>query len=117
MPEVYVDAILKGKSEVKERILLNSGARDAELILPRRVAKKVGVVVKGKVKVFLGREMKGELGFLEVTVQNPETGEKRTRVLETVVLPDRVLDCPLLGIVGQEKLGVTPDTRTGKPIF
>jgi hypothetical protein len=63
MPEVYVDAILKGESEVRVRVLLNSGARNAELILPKRVAKRVGLVVKGKVKVFLGREMKGELGF------------------------------------------------------
>ena len=47
MPEVYVDAIPKGESEVRVRVLLNSGARNAQLILPKRVAKRVGLVVKG----------------------------------------------------------------------
>lgn len=118
MPEVFIKAILATEHrKITEDLLLNTGARGAELIVPGRTAKKIGMKSHGKVRVFLGRELKGDVGSLEVTIQNPETGEKRTRVLETIVLPDKVLDCSLLGVVGQEKLGVIPDTRIGKPIF
>jgi hypothetical protein len=61
--------------------------------------------------------LKGKVGKVEVCVENPTTGERRIRTLEAIVLSDRVLDCALLGVEGQEKLGVIPDTRVGKPIF
>jgi hypothetical protein len=38
-------------------------------------------------------------------------------MLEVISLPDDVLDEALLGVSGQEKLRILPDTVTGRPIF
>lgn len=37
--------------------------------------------------------------------------------MEVLVLPGRVLDRPLLGIIAQEKLRIVPDTVAGEVIF
>lgn len=116
MPEVCIDATLAGKSRVA--LLLNSGARDLELVVPKGLTKKLGIKSIGKTKLFFGGvTYTGEIGSTEVRVENPETKEERTGVLEVISLPDKVLDRPLLGVVGQEKLRIVPDTVAGKAIF
>lgn len=119
MPEVFIKAILvSGGQKITENLLLNTGARGAELVIRRSLAKSLGMKTRKKTKVYpLGPELRGDVGSVEVTIRNPETGEKRTSLLEAIVLSNKTLDCSLLGVVGQEKLGVIPDTFIGKPIF
>lgn len=119
MPEVFIEAILVGsKGRVDEKLLLNTGAREVELAVRRSLAKKLGIKRSGKVKVYFGgRVLKADVGLVKATIRNPDTGEERTSLLEAAVLPNKTLDCSLLGVVGQEKLRVAPDTRIGKVIF
>ena len=119
MPEVLVEArLVHGGRRLGTSLLLNSAAREAELLIPRKLAKKLRLKTSEKVAVeFGGFKVKGNLGSAEVTVRDPKTGKERTSTLETIVLPDKVLDVPLLGVVGQEKLRVIPKTTTGEPIF
>lgn len=119
MPEVFIEVeVHSDRQQVKELFLLNSGARGLELVVPKSLAKKLELRVLRRMKVYpIGGEIEGDVGMLEARIRNPETGEERRAMLEAVVLPDGILDCPLLGVVGQEKLGVAPNTVTGKAIF
>jgi|GEM_PF-6231458 len=47
--------------------------------------------------IFGGREFPSPISRVKVEVRNPETGEVRMAELECSVLPDKVLDCVLLG--------------------
>jgi predicted aspartyl protease len=115
MPEVWIEAFV-GKRKVN--LFLNSGATDLELVLPSRTASRLGIETSGTEKVlFGGRKVTARRGEAQVEIANPGTGEKRVARLEVLVLPDRVLDRPLLGIGAQEKLRVTPDTVTGEVVF
>lgn len=115
MPEVLVKARV-GKARM--RLLLNSGARDLELVLPLKTAIRAGVKMSKRARVvFGGRELQAKAGYVDVTVEGPKPGESRKSKLEVVVLPDKLLDCPLLGVVGQEKLRIVPDTVSGEAIF
>lgn len=119
MPEVFIKATLaSGGRKITENLLLNTGARGAELVIRRSLAKRLGLKTAKKMRVYpIGPELRGDVGSIEVTILNKEKGEKRKSLLEAIVLPDKALDCSLLGVVGQEKLGVIPDTFVGKPIF
>jgi hypothetical protein len=88
------------------------------LLIPERLAKKLEVEAKEETVVEFGNvEVKGKLCHTKVIAKNPKTGERRKSVLETIVLPDEVLDVLLLGVVGQGKLRVIPRTTTGEPVF
>ena len=119
MPEVLVEARLAhGERELRTSLLLNSAAREAELLIPAKLAKKLRLRASEKVVVeFGGIRIKGDLGVAKVTLRDPKTRKERTSTLEAIVLPDKMLDVPLLGVVGQEKLRVIPRTTTGEPVF
>jgi predicted aspartyl protease len=119
MPEVFVKALVScGDRKASVELLLNSGARNAELVLRKSLAERLELKTAEEVEVHFGCvKIRGSAGALEVRVENPETGELRTAVLEAIVLPNDVLDCSLIGVIGQEKLRIIPDTSTGKAIF
>jgi predicted aspartyl protease len=107
-----------GENRAEVELLLNSGGRGTELAIPKSLAKKIGLNPSRRATViFGGSKFRAPAGEVKVEVENPKTGEKRGAVLEAVVLPDKVLDCALLGVVGQEKLRVAPNTPLGEPIF
>jgi hypothetical protein len=115
MPEVWIEAWV-GKSKLN--LLLNSGARDLELVFPSRLTVKLGIKLGRKTKVlFGGREFLAGVGKTRLKVKDSKLGEERVGELEVVSLPDEVLDQPLLGVLGQEKFRVTPDTVTGEAVF
>jgi len=116
MPEVYVEATLAGKFKVN--LLLNSGARDLEIVVPATLIRKLGVKLSKKTEViFGGVKYSTKAGLIEAKIRDPETGKERSSLLEIVPLPSSALDCPLLGVVGQEKFRITPDVPAGKVIF
>jgi predicted aspartyl protease len=119
MPEVFVSAKLSYKdNETIVELLLNTGGMEVGLAVPKSLAKKLGVEPERKTKVhFGGVEHEVGVSSIEVTVEDPETGEERTKELETIVFPDVVLDRPLLGVMGLENLRIIPDVVTGKPLF
>ena len=117
MPEVFVDLILEGRSKIELKGLLNSGARDVELVLPRSVAGRLGVRKKGRCEVFYGRKRFADVGSVKTLIKDPESGESRGATLDCIILPDEEIDCVILGTVAHEKLRVIPDTVAGKPIF
>jgi predicted aspartyl protease len=115
VPEVWVEGHI-GESSI--RFLLNSGARDLDLVLPAKLSSELGVKLGGEARVlFGGEEVKARVGEARLTIRDPETGKERTSMLEVISLPDDVLDEALLGVSGQEKLRILPDTVTGRPIF
>jgi hypothetical protein len=62
-------------------------------------------------------ELLQKKGEARVEIEDPRTAQKRVAKLEVLVLPDKVLDRPLLGIIAQEKLRIMPDTVAGEVIF
>lgn len=118
MPAVFVDLLLEGQRKVELKGLLNSGATDLEVVVPRRVWKGLGVRAEKKGELaFGGRRFPTGLCKVKASVKNPETGEERSTELWCAVLPDRELDCVLLGTEAQAKLRVIPNTAEGKPLF
>jgi len=67
--------------------------------------------------IFGGKSFLSETCRVKAEVRNPETGEVRTAELDCSVLPDKELDCVLLGTEAQANLGVIPNTKSGKPLF
>lgn len=115
MPEVWIKALVEG-SEID--LLMNSGARDLELVVPSRLAKKLGIKLPDETEVlFGGTKYRAEVGKAKVSVRNPKTDEERVSEVEVVSLPDEALDQPLLGVLGHEKLRIIPNTITGEAIF
>ncbi|MEM2674705.1 MAG: hypothetical protein QXW77_03630 [Candidatus Hadarchaeales archaeon] len=119
MPEVYVNAKLQhGAKEIDAKLLLNSGGVGAELVIPQSLAKKLELKPWGRAEVsFGGRKLGGKTASVKVTIKNQRTGEERVSILETIVLPDKIIDVPLLGVVAQEKLRITPNVPTGEVLF
>jgi predicted aspartyl protease len=118
MPAVFLDVILHASKKVHVKALINSGAQDLELVVPRSVWKQMGAKAERKsCLIFGGKNFLSDTCKVEVQVRNPETGEVRTAELDCSVLPDKELDCVLFGTEAQAKLGVIPNTRTGKPLF
>lgn len=89
-----------------------------ELVVPSKVASRLGIRTSGTEKVlFGGRRIVAKKGETRVEIEDPRTAQKRVAKLEVLVLPDKVLDRPLLGIIAQEKLRIMPDTVAGEVIF
>jgi len=111
LPEVYVNAKLQhGAKEIDAKLLLNSGGVGAELVIPQSLAKKLELKPWGRAEVsFGGRKLGGKTASVKVTIKNQRTGEERVSILETIV--------PLLGVVAQEKLRITPNVPTGEVLF
>jgi len=117
MPAVYVDLVLRGERRVELKGLLNSGAEDIELVVPASVARELGCKSRGKSEIaFGGRRYSADTLEVDVEVRNPG-GEARRARLRCLSLPDRLIDCVILGTDAQAELGVIPDTVAGKPIF
>lgn len=117
MPEVLVNVILESRNRIETKGLLNSGARDVELVVPARIARKLGVKKEEKCEIFYGKIILADVGRVKASVKNPETGEERRADLSCIILPDEEIDCVVLGTLAQEKFRVIPDTVSGKPIF
>jgi hypothetical protein len=118
MPEVFVRTELIAKRKLVVELLLNSGGRGAELVISKGLARKLGLKPRTSGWIHFGdRKFRAEIADLRVRVKNPKTREVRESVMEAAVLPGAVLDCPLLGVVGQEKLRITPNVPLGEVIF
>ena len=95
---------------------MNSGAEDFELVLPRSMAKEIGLKKIGKCELFFGGKRSADVGLAGVSIRSP-IGEERNAKLTCAVLPDEMIDCLVLGTEAQAKLKVIPNTVTGEPIF
>jgi predicted aspartyl protease len=118
MPAVFLEITLEAGRKVSVKALLNSGAQDLEVVVPRSVWKQMGAKRERRCGlIFGGKSFLSETCRVKAEVRNPETGEVRTAELDCSVLPDKELDCVLLGTEAQAKLGVIPNTKSGKPLF
>jgi predicted aspartyl protease len=117
MPAVFASSVLIcGKRKVRAKVLLNTGGIDAELVIPKKLANRLGLKATGKAQIsFGGRSYLADSGPVEVIVEGGK--EKRRATLDSIVLPDEVLGRPLFGVTGLEKLRVIPDVIAGKIIF